>query len=192
MVRAPRRAGLDRIEGFIREKEPWILRKQAEVRSLRPAPVTGAAGETLPFRGERLTLVPGGGTEIERRGGFLYLPPGAGPRALADWLRAQALPVLEENTARRAAAMGAAYGGMRLTEARGRWGSCSAKNVIRLSWRLVLCPPAAADYVVVHELCHIRHKDHSGAFWAAVEEVCPDWQAQRRWLREHQGIMELF
>ena len=137
VVRAPRRAGRAWIEDFIREKEAWILRKQAEIQSLRPMPVTGAAGETLPFRGEVLTLRPGDGPEVERRGGALYLPQGAGPEMLVNWLRAQALPVLAENMARRAAGMGLSYGGPRLTEARGRWGSCNARNVIRLSWRQI-------------------------------------------------------
>ena len=192
VVRAPRRMGLRRIEGFIQEKEPWILRKQAEIQAFHPVPITGTPGEVLPFRGERLTLASGEGPRVERRGDVLYLPPGAGPETLADWLRGEALAALTENTARRAAELGLTYSGLKLTEARGRWGSCNARNVIRLSWRLVLCPPAAADYVAVHELCHVLHKDHSRSFWAAVEAACPDWRDQRRWLHEHRGMMELF
>lgn len=66
-----------------------------------------------------------------------------------------------------------------------RWGSCSAKGTLSFNWRLMLAPPAVLDYVVVHELCHLTHMDHSKAFWALVESVCPDYRAHRKWLKEH-------
>lgn len=66
-----------------------------------------------------------------------------------------------------------------------RWGSCSAKGTLSFNWRLMLAPPAVLDYVVVHELCHLTHMNHSKAFWALVESVCPDYRTHRRWLKEH-------
>lgn len=66
-----------------------------------------------------------------------------------------------------------------------RWGSCSAKGTLSFNWRLMLAPPAVLDYVVVHELCHLTHMDHSRAFWALVESVCPDYRTHRKWLKEH-------
>lgn len=66
-----------------------------------------------------------------------------------------------------------------------RWGSCSAKGTLSFNWRLMLAPPAVLDYVVVHELCHLTHMDHSPAFWALVESVCPDYRIHRKWLKEH-------
>lgn len=74
--------------------------------------------------------------------------------------------------------------GLTITGAKGRFGSCSAKNRICFSWRLMGYPDAAIDYVVVHELAHIRHKDHSKAFYACVEQVLPDWRERRKLLRE--------
>lgn len=74
--------------------------------------------------------------------------------------------------------------GITITGAEKRFGSCSAKNRICFSWRLMAYPDEAVDYVVVHELAHIRHKDHSRVFYACVEEVLPDWRERRRMLRE--------
>ncbi|MDE7199770.1 MAG: M48 family metallopeptidase [Lachnospiraceae bacterium] len=66
-----------------------------------------------------------------------------------------------------------------------RWGSCSARGTLSFNWRLMLAPPAVLDYVVVHELCHLTHMNHSPAFWALVESVCPDYRIYRKWLKEH-------
>ncbi len=66
-----------------------------------------------------------------------------------------------------------------------RWGSCSARGTLSFNWRLMLAPPAVLDYVVVHELCHLTHMNHSAAFWALVESVCPDYRIHRKWLKEH-------
>lgn len=68
---------------------------------------------------------------------------------------------------------------------RTRWGSCSARGDLSFNCLLLLCPPEVLDYVVVHELCHRRHMDHSGRFWAEVAVMLPDYQARRAWLREH-------
>lgn len=66
-----------------------------------------------------------------------------------------------------------------------RWGSCSAGGTLSFNWRLMLAPPAVLDYVVVHELCHLTYMNHSAAFWALVESVCPDYRIHRKWLKEH-------
>ena len=74
--------------------------------------------------------------------------------------------------------------GLTITGARKRFGSCSGKNRVCFSWRLMQYPEEAIDYVVVHELAHIRHKDHSKAFYACVAEVLPDWKERRKLLKE--------
>ena len=71
---------------------------------------------------------------------------------------------------------------LRINGAKGRWGSCSGKNRLNFSWRLMLAPEHCIDYVVVHELCHILHHDHSAAFWQEVERVVPDWRSCRQQL----------
>ena len=80
---------------------------------------------------------------------------------------------------------GGTYNRITIRDQKTRWGSCSAKGTLSFNWRLMLAPPAILDYVVVHELCHLTHMNHSPAFWQAVEAVCPDYRDSRRWLKEH-------
>lgn len=80
---------------------------------------------------------------------------------------------------------GGVYHRITIRDQKTRWGSCSAKGTLSFNWRLMLAPPAVLDYVVVHELCHLTHMDHSPAFWQAVAAVCPDYRIHRKWLKEH-------
>ena len=91
---------------------------------------------------------------------------------------------LPPKVAKYSAVMGLYPTGITITGAEKRFGSCSAKNRICFSWRLMRYPEEAIDYVVVHELAHIRHKDHSKNFYACVEQVLPDWRERRKLLRE--------
>jgi len=81
--------------------------------------------------------------------------------------------------------LGVTYRRIRIGGQRTLWGSCSARGTLSFNWRLVLAPLEVLDYVVVHELCHLRVPDHSRGFWALVERCRPDWRDRRKWLREH-------
>ena len=74
---------------------------------------------------------------------------------------------------------------MRISGAKTRWGSCSAKKNINLNWRLILAPPKVIDYVIAHELSHTVHMNHSKQFWAHVEGMIPDHRRYRKWLKDH-------
>lgn len=97
-------------------------------------------------------------------------------------LAREAVPARVEHFAGR---LGVSYGRISYRFQRTRWGSCSAKGDLSFNCLLLLCPPEVLDYVVVHELCHRRHMDHSGRFWAEVALVLPDYDSRRSWLREH-------
>ena len=99
-------------------------------------------------------------------------------------LIARAKEVLPERTACWGEVMGLTPSGVKITSARTRFGSCSAKGVVCFSWRLMQYPPEAIDYVVVHELAHLRRRDHSPAFYALVERYMPDWRARMKLLKE--------
>ena len=81
--------------------------------------------------------------------------------------------------------LGVSFGRISYRFQRTRWGSCSARGDLSFNCLLMLCPPEVLDYVVVHELCHRRHMDHSGRFWAEVALTLPDYNSRRAWLREH-------
>lgn len=80
---------------------------------------------------------------------------------------------------------GGTYHRITIRDQKTRWGSCSTRGTLSFNWRLMLAPPAVLDYVVVHELCHLTHMDHSKAFWALVESACPDYRSHRKWLKDH-------
>ncbi len=193
VVRAPRRMSEARIRAFLEAKRGWIedRLREAAAREALYAPVRAVDGAALPYLGGALTLRVSDVKKPVRRGDELLLPPGADEDTLRGWLREEARRLLEARLGAYAARMGLEYAALRITSAKTRWGSCSGKDALNFTFRLAMCRPEAVDYVAVHELCHVRHKDHSRAFWALVEKHCPDWRAQRKWLHEHRGLMEI-
>ncbi|HEY1787250.1 MAG TPA: M48 family metallopeptidase, partial [Verrucomicrobiae bacterium] len=73
---------------------------------------------------------------------------------------------------------------------RSRWGSCSFKRVISLNWRLIQTPPFVRDYIILHELMHLRQMNHSARFWKEVEQACPDYRTAKLWLKENPGLLD--
>lgn len=80
---------------------------------------------------------------------------------------------------------GGSYTSVTIRDQKTRWGSCSSRGTLSFNYRLIFAPPAVLDYVVVHELCHLTHMNHSKEFWNMVGSVMPDYQTHKRWLREH-------
>ena len=103
------------------------------------------------------------------------------------WYKGQARRDFRERLAVWAERLNVRHGRVIVSSPRRRWGSCSFRNDIRLNWRLMLMPPALIDYVVAHELCHVRHKHHGKSFWAELATVMPDWKTRRQGLRQWEG-----
>ena len=95
--------------------------------------------------------------------------------------------IFKRKTAAYARKMGVTYGRITIREQKTRWGSCTSEGNLNFNWLLILAPPEVLDYVVVHELCHRKEMNHSGAFWAEVEKVLPDYKEQVKWLKENGG-----
>ena len=100
-------------------------------------------------------------------------------------LAKQAAQILPSKVQHFAAEIGVSYGRITIRSQRTRWGSCSAKGNLNVNCLLMFCPEEVMDYVVVHELCHRKELNHSAAFWAAVEKVCPDYRVHRKWLKDN-------
>ncbi len=99
--------------------------------------------------------------------------------------RREARAVVTEVAEAEARRLGVTYAALQIRDQRTRWGSCSPRGTLTFNWRLVLAPHAVLDYVVVHELCHLREAKHGPAFWRLVEQARPDYKAPRAWLRRH-------
>lgn len=109
---------------------------------------------------------------------------------LNNKLKTELLPLITQKVASHALTMDLKYKSVKLSKAKTKWGSCSAKNNLLFSWTLGYAPKTVLDYVIIHELAHIPHKNHSKKFWELVQRFCPDYKNQRKWLREHAVLLE--
>lgn len=185
-VSAPASLAVSRIESMVRESEAWILRKIDEWRGRRVPEASWGDGASLPYLGGKLVLRPrtGGRARAELVGGELRVATPTGTaleirRAVVAWYKREASVLLGERTTWLARHAGLAPPRVFISPARTRWGSCNTRREVRLAWRLVKAPAALVDYVICHELAHLRHMNHSRAFWAEVERQCPDYKARR-------------
>ncbi len=199
-VVAPPRTPRAEIDAFVAAQRDWIRAKVAAWRE--------RAVEDLPQRFETGGRVLLGGRHLE-----LAVEPASVRRPLVElgdvlrvrvprelggdereaatreavlrWLRERARSGAEELIERWAPRAGARPSGLRIGNQRTLWGSCSARGVVSLNWRLVTVPEAIFEYVVVHELCHLLEANHGPRFWSLVEGLLPDWRERRAWLRNH-------
>ena len=204
-VKAPRWVGLADIETALREKAAWILRKLHEQREraarLRSARIEWRDGAGFPFLGETVIVVldpratgailntaadalPG----VPRLTLHVGLPQSAAPEQIRDavqsWLQRQARRVFEERVQHFATRLGVRCTRLSLSSAQTRWGSASADGSVRLNWRLMHFALSTIDYVVAHELAHLREMNHSPRFWDVVRSVLPDYERHRGTLKD--------
>jgi hypothetical protein len=189
-VTVPRGGSRADAERFLHERREWIARERHR-RALATAGRSGPwrAGTTIPLRGVDVAL------EVTPAGGRLKVTF-AGEALTVPAAEAASLRVKVERHLRRVAsrelcarldelagAHGFAVAGVSIRNQRTRWGSCSPSGRISLNWRLIQVPPSVCDYVLLHELTHLRHLNHSARFWRELARLCPHHAEARRWLR---------
>ena len=189
-VRAPRWVSVADIEAFLLEKESWVAKRLKE-RTAPPAAFHWREGEALPVLGRGLRLCAREGMEGVRREGDTLLLPASEVyrwRALTlEWLKNTALERFCQRSDHYASLLGVQPPSVGLSNARTRWGSCwrarGTAGRILLHWRLIHLPPLLLDYVVAHEIAHLREPNHSKRFWAVVGALFPAYAAARRSLK---------
>ena len=184
---SPRTSYAD-IERFLRHNAAWVVKKLDEWRGPGTARHLAISHDALiPVLGEDCVLrIESGANRVHWSGHTLVLQvrPDADLRQLTRRaLRNRALEVIKERVAYYAAQLHRPQPRVALSNAQTRWGSCSEKTGIRISWRLIHAPPRLLDYVVAHEMAHLVEMNHSPRFWAVVERLCPDYRAARDELR---------
>lgn len=180
----PRRASLKSGFGFAREKADWLARKLCAL-----PPLTAFEDDAvIPFRGEALLIrhFPLAGPVPVLSAGILHVPGETAQVAetVQDWLRARALLELTLAAEEKAALIGLPPPEVRIRDPRSRWGSCSAAGRLSFSWRLVMAPPMVLDYVVAHEVAHLRHLDHGARFKALADRLTDSAVPAEAWLSE--------
>ena len=202
-VSAPRWTPVGEVEALLHDKAGWVLEKLRRARErageLERSRTVWADGAELDFLGQRLRLMLDPAHGFAQVGAVLE-PAADGPGTLRlglagnaseaqirdaaqAWLMRQAKRVFAERLDHFAPLLGVRYEKLRLSSAGTRWGSASADGTIRLNWRLIHLRMDMVDYVVVHELSHLRHMDHSPQFWDVVASVMPDHLERRRALK---------
>jgi predicted metal-dependent hydrolase len=178
----PPRASIAEGLRFAESQAGWISRQWTRLRER----ACWQTGTPVWFRGQQEPLVV---SDREIRLGGERLPRAAEDDdvrgAVQAHLRALAARELPTRCLDLAAGCGWRPSSVSVRNQRSRWGSCSSRRTITLNWRLVQMPPFVADYVMLHELAHLPHPNHSRRFWRAVASVCPEWQSAERWLRRH-------
>jgi len=191
-VRAPLRMSRRDIDRFVISKEKWISDKLAKSKEQAKRREAFALdyGDAVLYRGKPCPIIAREGRRPGFDGTAFYMPPGLTPeeimgacmkvyRVLAkDYFAARAFEL--------AARMGVRPAAVRISGAKTRWGSCSVKKNINFSWRLIMADDEVIDYVIVHELAHLKEMNHSAGFWAVVEGVMPDYRKRKAGLREVQ------
>lgn len=190
-VRAPQHASQASLQAFVNEKAGWIIAKQSQVRAMAAelAPRQFQTGEKFWYLGQEIPLI-----LVDRNRPVLVLERVfklarasqlEGKKIFTGWYRRQARGLLSERVNQLAPRMGHAPPPIRITSARTRWGSCSSRGNLNFTWRLIMAPLPVIDYVVIHELTHLKIPNHSARFWEALSAAYPAYREQRAWLKEN-------
>jgi predicted metal-dependent hydrolase len=188
-VVAPSQRALDRALAFAQGQSDWIARQLAHV----PSPIALVEGARLPLKGlEHLIRQgeSGRGAAWTEQDGDLRILRVAGQREhharrVADFLKREARKELETRTLEFAARLGLRHKRITVRDTASRWGSCSSTRSLSFSWRLILAPSFVLDYVVAHEVAHMREMNHSARFWKLVRGIVGDVRRPQEWLHEH-------
>jgi len=202
-VVAPPQIAEHRLHQFVSEKQQWIISAVNKVVSQQPsppAPTFYSEGVDISYQGTayKLSITP---TKLKRvkisfTDAFTAHIPEALlmteysdviKAALTSWMKTQTRLHVEQLVKRHAGKKQLLPRSIIIKTQKSRWGSCGIHNDININWLLIMAPPEVLEYVVVHELCHIRVRNHSTRFWDLVAEHLPDYQHQRRWLKQHGG-----
>jgi len=196
-VRAPMKMTEARIHDFVGRHADWVIKHQEQART---SPLPGSKryieGETFLFLGQSypLAIVSHQRLALTFDNNAFLLAVSALPKAeqvFTRWYKTQAARVLSERILLLSTKYDLPFGKIRITSARTRWGSCSSRGTISFTWRLVMAPAEVVDYVVIHELVHMKIKNHSKTFWGRVEAIYPGYKKNILWLKKNGRYLTL-
>lgn len=191
----PVSTSVEKIDQLLVAKRQWIKEKMALQHELAPATNKQfVSGEAFPYLGRnyRLKVERGPFAPVKLLQGRLVVQVSEGSQqphmirnALVRWYKRQAEQKLRQKVTRYAPKVGVEPAGVGIKSFKARWGSCTARGKLEFNWKIMMAPNRKVDYVVIHELCHLIHHDHSPEFWRELARVMPDYQHCREWLRKN-------
>lgn len=185
LVTIPWHAGKIEAHAMALRMQGWIAARLKRI----PPRVPFADGGEIPLLGEthRIRHAPAAKGGVWREGSEIVVTGGAEhlPRRLGDWLRKEAKREIAERVRVKSLLLGRKAGRVTVRDTKSRWGSCTVAGDLNFSWRLILAPAFVLDYLVAHEVAHLKVKDHGPRFWRTVAELCPEAGAAKAWLKRH-------
>jgi len=198
IIRVPRRASNKEINEVIEKKSKWILKKQYEVESKRKEikRFNFKTGEIFKCLDENYELIleENPTYAFKNENNKLYLHSEFQEYAkqiIIDWYKYKAFEYIAPKTKEYADKLNLNYNQVKISNAKTRWGSCSAKKNLNFSWRLIIAPIPVVDYVIVHELAHLIEMNHSIRFWNIVRSVKPNYKIYETWLKENGHLLNI-
>lgn len=204
---APWHSGESEIHSFFIRHRPWVqkhLDKVDKLKALRPTPQY-QSNDIFYYFGEPLVLEVQPSdrkrTSIKVRGSQMIITLhraigksegiGSVKRAIREFYRKKAEEVIRDRLDHFNAHYGYRFNRVAFRDQKSRWGSCSRLRNLNFNWRLIMAPIEVIDYVVIHELCHLKEMNHSSRFWALVQKEVPDLQAPKKWLKENAVLLTI-
>lgn len=192
VIHAPKRISQSHLESLITLKADWISKKLNALKANKIPALQWQHGEQLLLLGNHITLAikhDNRSKAVEYTPGYLqlampnHLEPAPVARKVLQWYKKQASTDFLKRLEIFSAKLGVPTPVMFLSNARSRWGSCNSKKEVRLNWRLLQAPPHIINYVICHELAHLKEMNHSARFWAVVASICPDYKTAEKELK---------
>lgn len=201
-VRAPLHLSDDGVDQIIEKKRYWIYKNLAEWRDLNVSRVIREfrSGEGFPYLGRsyRLSLVNNTNGPLVLKNGRFHLHrqvaeqgDAAAREAFRDFYTGKGQQKIPERVNAFTAKVGVTVKEVCIRHLGYRWASCNAAGKLAFHWKCMMAPLKIIDYIVVHELCHLHHRDHTQSFWNEIDKVMPDYQERKAWLRENGASMDL-
>jgi predicted metal-dependent hydrolase len=194
-ITAPLGYPLKSVEELLQAKTSWLLKQLDKLAAIANNPVNKELtdGAKILYLGETKTLkiTLGQTNSVVLRANTIEAQlstDAALSKVLLDWYVKNAETTLAEKTKHWAPIIGVQPRRLTIRDQKTRWGSCSTSGNINFNWRIIMAPETIIDYLVVHELCHLKHPNHSLAFWQLVSQFIPDYKARRHWLRENGSL----
>lgn len=186
------------IDRFVNQNTAWIERQKHRIKLRQTAnPSLDWEQKIVSYLGSLYSIKVSGetGNKVEIDNGICWIRPITGSAAdakktLLAWLKISAEKHILKRVIYWADKMQVSFGSVRFGQQSSRWGSCSGENNLRFNWRLIHFPEEVIDYVVIHELAHTVHHDHSNRFWDLVQQYCMSWKEQRRFLKRQSVMIE--
>ncbi|MFK8253109.1 M48 family metallopeptidase [Ancylobacter terrae] len=201
----PDRTTDEQIEAVLHRRRAWILETVSAIQErakAQPRVYRFVTGAKIPYRGRmnRMTVEPFDGSlvEISFRNGFLIRTPRDLTDDAADaviesslrlWLRRRIRDDAKEFIRRHGARNGLQPRGIQIKDQKHMWGACGQDRQIHLNWHLIFAPRPVLEYAIVHELCHLRYRNHAGEFWTLVGSMLPDWETRKSWLDNNEHLL---